>query len=220
MLKHLTCLLLLLPLIGCKSTKDSSATNIPRTDPLLGSGPPVKPASYTPPPTTQPINQPVSLQPPSVPSNSMSTAELAAGIHQPLDANHDLRIGNPNNSGVPAQSDGWRASGSTGGPSIALNRPEPIPDGNVSPAPVTGPSAMLTSGSTAPSASGDPLVQELKARGMVWIKMELNAETSDWDLACAFPNRQNPDVQRTYEVRARDQASGLRAILDRVDKDR
>jgi hypothetical protein len=221
MQRYLTWLLLILPLIGCNTTKDSST--IPKTDPLLGSGP-IKPTSYTPPPTSQPnaqpINQPVTLQPPSAPSNSMSTAELAAGIHQPLDANHDLRIGNPNNTSGPAQGDAWHATGGAGGPSVALNRPEPIPDGNVPATSAPGPTAVLTSGSTAPTQGEDPLVHELKARGMVWIDMQLNADTNEWNLACAFPNRQNPDVQRTYEVRARDQASGLRAIIDRVDKDR
>jgi hypothetical protein len=218
MLRNLTWLLFILALLGCNTTKDSSTT-IPKTDPLLGSGP-IKPTSYTAPPNTQPINQPVTLQPPSAPSNSMSTAELAAGIHQPLDANHDLRIGNPNNASGSAQGDAWRASGNTGGPSVALNRPEPVPDGNPPATTAPGPNAVLTSGATGQISSDDPLMHDLKARGMVWIDMKFNADTNEWDLACAFPNRQNPDVQRTYEVRASDQASGLRAILDRVDKDR
>jgi hypothetical protein len=151
----------------------------------------------------------------------MSTAELAAGIHQPLDDNHDLRIGNPNAPPGPAQGDAWRAQGSgQGGPTVALNRPEPIADVDARPLPSPGPNATLTSGSTTPATGADPSLEQLRARGMVWIKMELNAETGDWDLACAFPNRQNPDVQRSYEVHAKDQASGLRAILDRVNQDR
>jgi hypothetical protein len=218
MLRHLTWLLVLWPLVGCNSTKNSSSTTtIPKTDPLLGSGPPVKPASYTPPPNSQPI----ALQAPTAPSNTMSTAELAAGIHQPLDNDHDLRIGNPNAPANPAQGDGWRAQGSgQGGPSVALNRPEPIADVDSRQPTSPGPNAALTSGSTASANNGDPSLEQLRARGMVWVDMRFNAQTGDWDVACAFPNRQNPDVQRTYEVHAKDQASGLRAILDRVNQDR
>jgi hypothetical protein len=209
-------LFVFLTLIGCTSTKNSSTTPIPKTDPLLGSGPPVKPASYTPPPNSQPI----ALQPPTAPSNSMSTAELAAGIHQPLDDNHDLRIGNPNAPTSPVQGDAWRAQGGgQGGPSVALNRPEPIADVDARPLATPGQNATLTSATTPPN-SVDPSLEQLRARGMVWLDIKLNPQTGDWDLACAFPNRQNPDVQRTYEVHARDQASGLRAILDRVDQDR
>jgi hypothetical protein len=151
----------------------------------------------------------------------MSTAELAAGIHQPLDNDHDLRIGNPNAPSSPSQGDAWRAQGSgQGGPSVALNRPEPIADVEARPLASLGPNAALTTGSTAPTNGADPSLDQLWARGMVWFDIKLNAQTGGWDLACAFPNRQNPDVQRTYEVHAKDQASGLRAILDRVNQDR
>jgi hypothetical protein len=217
MLRNLTWLLVLLALVGCTSTKSSSTTTIPKTDPLLGSGPPVKPASYTPPPNSQPI----ALQAPTTPSNSMSTAELAAGIHQPLDNDHDLRIGNPNTPTSPAPGDAWRAQGSGGGaPSVALNRPQPADDVDARPLTSPVPNAALTSGSTASANGADPSLEQLRARGMVWVDMRFNAQTGDWDVACAFPNRQNPDVQRTYEVHAKDQASGLRAILDRVNQDR
>jgi hypothetical protein len=148
----------------------------------------------------------------------MSTAELAAGIHQPLDTNHDLRIGNPNNPNDATTGDGWHPQGNSGGPSIALNRPEPIANVDSRPSSGPGPSAMLTSGGA--TSGVDPLLDQLKSRGMVWFKMEMNAETAEWDLSCAIPNRQNADVQRTYEVRAKDPASGLRAVIERVDRDR
>jgi hypothetical protein len=211
MLKHLSFFLVSLTLIGCSMTKGASAN--PKSDPLLG-GPPIKPVSYTTPPNTQAIVP----QSPAAPSNSMSTAELASGIHQPLDTNHDLRMGNQNNPNNQPPGDGWRPQGGSSAPSVALNRPEPIPDVDSRPMPGSGPNVMLTSGGAATGV--DPLLDQLKARGMVWFKMEMNAETGEWDLSCAIPNRQNPDVQRTYEVRAKDPASGLRAVIERIDRDR
>jgi len=214
--------LFLLPMVlltGCGHSSGSrpAPTNniISPGDPLLGV-PPVKPASYTIPPpepesTTSNSNNVSTTMP--APSSTTSAAALAAGGHPSLDATHDLRIPN----GQPPR-DAWRGQASDAG--IALNKPEPVPEaappsGND---PRPGPGVVLTSGSSI--VSFDQAWASLRARGMTWSVLESNDTANEWKFACWIPNRQNPDIHRSYEASGPDPLGVLRAVLAKIDQDR
>jgi hypothetical protein len=210
--------LLLLTGCGVFSSSRPAPTNKPISpgDPLLGV-PPVKPASYTIPPTTDPENTTsnsnnVSTTMPA-PSSTTSAAALAAGGHPSLDATHDLRIAN----GQPPR-DAWRGQASDAG--IALNKPEPAPE--AAPPVRTdsgpGPGVVLTSGSSI--FSFDQAWAALRARGMTWSVLESNDSANEWKFACWIPNRQNPDIHRSYEASGPDPLGVLRAVLAKIDQDR
>ena len=185
-------------------------------DPLLGV-PPVKAASYTTPPATEPENTTsnpnnVSTTMPA-PSSTTSPAALAAGGHPSLDATHDLRIPN----GQPPR-DAWRGQSSDAG--IALNKPEPAPPAAPPPGndPRPGTSVVLTGGSSI--VSFDQAWAALRARGITWSVLESNDAANEWKFACWIPNRQNPDVHRSYEASGPDPLGVLRAVLAKIDQDR
>jgi hypothetical protein len=185
-------------------------------DPLLGV-PPVKAASYTTPPAIEPENTTsnsnnVSTTMPA-PSSTTSPAALAAGGHPSLDATHDLRIPN----GQPPR-DAWRGQSSDAG--IALNKPEPAPPAAAPPGndPRPGTSVVLTGGSSI--VSFDQAWAALRARGMTWSVLESNDAANEWKFACWIPNRQNPDVHRSYEASGPDPLGVLRAVLAKIDQDR
>ncbi len=185
-------------------------------DPLLGV-PPVKPASYTSPPATEPESTTsnsnnVSTTMPA-PSSTTSAAALAAGGHPSLDATHDLRIAN----GQPPR-DAWRGQASDAG--IALNKPEPAPEAAPSYGndPRPGPGVVLTSGSSI--IGFDQAWAALRARGMTWSVLESNDAANEWKFACWIPNRQNRDIHRSYEASGPDPLGVLRAVLAKIDQDR
>jgi hypothetical protein len=59
----------------------------------------------------------------------------------------------------------------------------------------------------------------IKSHGVVWQRLEMVAETGEWKYSCSIPNRQNPTIRRTYEARASDSLSAIRAVLEQLDKD-
>ena len=217
-------------LTGCTSATKSSAQPAKgnTSDPLFGSAT-VKPASYTPPDTPAPTtdvsandswsSMPASTMP--APSSSKSTAALASGGHPSLDATHDLRIG-----GGEAQPprDAWR--GQSGDPAIVLNRPEAVPgagDANYARNdprdPQRGGTIMLT-GAAASIVSFDQAWAALRARGMTWSVLESGDNANEWKFACWIPNRQNPDIHRSYEANGNDPLGVLRLVLAKIDQDR
>jgi len=210
-------------LTGCglfsKSRPPATTNNVSPGDPLHGIQ--VKPASYVAPgpadsqnttsnsnSNSNPNNATYTMP---VPSSTTSPAALAMGGHPSLDAAHDLRIAN----GQPPR-DAWRGQSSDAG--IALNRPEPVPDAatpRVDPRPAPG--MMLTSASSI--VSFDQAWAALRTRGMTWSVLESNDSANEWKFACWIPNRQNPDIHRSYEAAGPDPLGVLRAVLAKIDQD-
>ena len=193
-------------LTGCSGFNEALGN-----DPLLG-GPPLRAAAAA----TAPPG-PVAALPPPAANSTLSTAALAAGAPRPSDAAPDLRIGS---SGPSTGNDGWGSPSSTGqaaGGSGALLRP---PEAITQPAPrqelatVSNPGAPRDRAITYEQAQ-----EEMKKRGVLWQRLEMVAESGEWKYSCSIPNRQDPKLRRTYEARAADPVSAIRAVLEQLDKD-
>jgi hypothetical protein len=90
---------------------------------------------------------------------------------------------------------------------VALQGPQPV--------------AEVKPPAPAPQASAyDQLKAQLLARGVVWMRLDTSAETGEVKFACSVPGRSNPDVRRTFEAKAADEASAMRAVLDKIDSER
>jgi hypothetical protein len=208
-----------LVLTGCSTTtKSSQPAKAPTTDPLFGAVN-VKPASYTPSDSPTPNNNvstnvPTSTMP--APSSTTSTAALASGGHPSLDATHDLRIAS---NDTPPR-DAWR--GQAGDPAIVLNRPEAMPTTPDAAAPNnTRPAnGIMLTGASAGIVSFDQAWGALRARGMTWSVLESGDNANEWKFACWIPNRQNPDIHRSYEAGGNDPLGVLRMVLAKIDQDR
>jgi hypothetical protein len=207
-------------LTGCSSaSKTSQPAKTNTGDPLFGSAT-VKPASYTPPDSPAPTTNVSAIAPSSTmpaPSSTKSTAALASGGHPSLDATHDLRIG-----GGEAQPprDAWR--GQSGDPAIVLNRPEAVPSTAEGPAPneTRNGGAIMLTGAAANIVSFDQAWAALRARGMTWSVLESSDNPNEWKFACWIPNRQNPDIHRSYEASGNDPLGVLRLVVAKIDQDR
>jgi len=214
-----------LAVTGCAGT--NRAPSSPAVDPLLG-GPPA-PRQGAAAPTTPPPGKPASgvaalppppssVSPPIVPTSSGSMAALAAGGLPTLDTNHDqlpLRIGPPPNN------TGWSGQGTP--PSVVLNRPEPSPDASLrrdlAPAP-PAPPPNFTPTSATRFATYEQALAELTARGVKWQRLESDGETGEWKFTCSLPNRQYPNISRTYVARAAEPVTAVRAVIEQMDRER
>jgi hypothetical protein len=207
---------------GCATEQRPAA---PAVDPLLG-GPPLRPAPAT--PGSQAAAQPPTAPGPAplpAPSSATSTAALAQGAFQPLDPNHDLRIGGPT-----AQPTGNSAGGTWRGQSaptdVALQRPEPTaetpPAQRLQPQP--GPTAQPTCVCPPPAAAARVATFEqaqvlLRAHGVTWQRLETGGDAGEWKFSCSIPSRQNPNIRQSYEARANDQVAALRAVLEQMERE-
>jgi hypothetical protein len=192
-----------LVLAGCASEPQPAAA--PDVDPLVG-GPPIRPAaapaSAASAPTTAAPTARSGPAPLPAPATSTSTAALAPGSFQPLDPNHDLRIGSANPT--------------PGG--VALSRPEeatpaPPPRHDVPPAPGT----VLTAATNVTTFEQAQAV--LRARGVTWQRLETAGTAGEWKFSCSVPNRQDPNLGQVYEFRAADPLAAIRAVLDQIGRD-
>jgi hypothetical protein len=59
----------------------------------------------------------------------------------------------------------------------------------------------------------------LHAHGVKWQRLETWGE-QEWKFSCSIPNRQNPYLSRTYEGRAADSLSAVRAVLEQIERER
>ena len=206
---------------GCATEQKPAA---PAVDPLLGGvplpPPPVAQAAAPPPPASGPAPLPA-------PSSATSPAALAPGAFQPLDPNHDLRIGG-GSSPAPAASPAsgtWR--GQSAPADVALQRPEaaaeappaqrlqpqPVPAAQpVQPAPVFGLTASQV-------VTFEQAQASLRAHGVTWQRLETSADAGEWTFSCWIPSRQNPSTHQNYEARASDQIAALRAVLEQIERD-
>lgn len=172
------------------------------TDPLLGGTPvPRRPPGATPTGGT-PAKQ-AGVPPMPAPHSSTSTAALAGGVFQPLDARPELRAGAPAGA--------WRAPGATlQGPESAGEPPARAD---------TGPAAGFTLASgTRSSLSYEQAQATLAARGVTWQRLETGTEPGEWKFSCSVPNRQNPSIRRFYEARAHEAVSAMRAVIEQMER--
>lgn len=223
--------LLALGLTGCSGLKGGSKPPSDLGgDPLVGGGPPLPSR----PPTTgrsqaPPPPPPTSLPPPP-PISATSTAALASATARPPGATSDLRIGDPPRSPAPGTLTGQPASPPPPPDGTILHRPQPLtdparqaPPAAVSPPPPPGPAPAPAYASVAPTRSSptyEQLQAQLATRGVSWQRLEMAGPSGDWEFTCSVPNRQNPNVNRTYKGRARGPVEAIQAVLDQMDKDR
>jgi hypothetical protein len=194
---------------GCASANKTAAD----PDPLLG-GSGIKPAVQT---TSQPIVGPAATAglPPLPQSNpGLSNAALASGMTRPFDDTQNLRIGDPRGTAT----DGWAGQGqvTSAAPGGAKLR-QPI-TADLASRQDTGPASTPTTQGTG-LLSYEQAQTQLASRGVLWQRLEKVAETGDSKFSCAVPNRQNPRIHRTYEARARDDISAIRAVIAQIDKE-
>jgi hypothetical protein len=147
------------------------------------------------------------------PSTSTSTAALANGTFQPLDPNHDLRIGKGGDTRPTANASGngvWRDPAAPA--DVTLRRPEVASE--TPPAPRSGPQPAGTR-----VASFEQAQALLRTRNVVWQRLETASDAGDWKFSCAIANRQNPNLRQTYEASSPDQLAAIQAVLDKIDGD-
>jgi hypothetical protein len=133
---------------------------------------------------------------------STSTAALAPGKVPTFDPSRDLRIGG-----------GDTLAGRGPAPGVVLSRPEP---GAV---PAPGATGVLPAGGT--RALGVEQAQTvLASRGVRVLRLDQSGDNGAWRLVGAVPNRQNPDVNRVYDVQAADPVEAARAVIDKLDRER
>jgi hypothetical protein len=147
------------------------------------------------------------------PTTTASTAALASVNPRPLDGSHDLRITDP--VGTPG-------AGAQGiGPSATqLQQPVMTPTSGFAPVSRQGQLPVNPGGTPATSnLTYEETQARLKARGVVWQRLETWGDQGDWKFTCSIPNRQNPYISRTYEADARDPLSALHSVLDQIEHD-
>jgi hypothetical protein len=217
------CGLFLLPFAVLLLLAGCAGEDRPSADPLMG-GSPARPAAGRPPQAAAGPTPPL-----PAPSSSTSTAALAPGAFQPLDPNRDLRIGNGDAAGAGTKTastgnNNWKGQGAQ--PGVTLNRPEPAtpetPPLRPEPKPeVRGvaPSGGLTLAGGPRTMSYEQAESVLTAKGVTWQRLETWGDAGEWKFSCSIPNRNNPNIRRTYEARAHDSLGALRAVLDQIDKE-
>jgi hypothetical protein len=195
-------------MVGCSNFGQQTSTG---PDPLLG-GPPIKATAGMPAKT----GGTVATLPAPIPENNPGLSNASLASITPLrgaDSNRDLRIGS-----------------NTSDPWARQNGPVPRSDGSGAvlrgPEPVTEPVAHREEAVATPVAQASGRIAtyeqaqaQLAARGVVWQRLENTTDKSEWQFSCSVPNRQNPRLRRTYQARAADHLSAIKAVLDQIDKD-
>ena len=187
-------------------------------DPLLGGATPgVVNRQQAPPPSptaaTRPsplLAQPTAQAVPPLPpiSSTASNAALAGG--QPLDGGRDLRIADPR-----ATADGrtWQPQAAAGGASPNLIPGAPANQQDSVYARSFGPAVSARVGSYEQAQA------YLASRGVNWQRLETFGDQGEWKFSCSIPNPQNRLISRTYEARARDYLSAIRAVIDQISRE-
>jgi hypothetical protein len=216
----LSCILWLL-LAGCASSPTSRPTPN-NNDPLLG-GPPIQPpGGRAAAPAASPGTATAAVPPLTAPSTSTSTAALASGTAQPLDATHDLRIGGNPDSSPAAPSGAPVAATPTsdwkGQAPVALRGPEPATAPPPAPRQPPAPGIALMGGTRV--MTFEQAQAQLRARGVTWQRLEVSSDDGKWKFSCSIPNAQNPNIRRNYEgPPLPDPLTAMQAVLDQIDKD-
>ena len=89
---------------------------------------------------------------------------------------------------------------------------------HVSDEPISGAAVQPVGNVSAPTY--EQLRSQLLAQGATLISMTTNVETGETKLICQVPKAGSPSVRQTYEAKARDEVSAMRAVLDRISAGR
>jgi hypothetical protein len=181
----------------------------PGGDPLFGGAPPLPNGSKAPPPANQSAAAgPLPALP--APNATASTAALASGPAAPVDGRHDLQIGDSR-----PQPPGQTWSGPPAAGNTVLQPPQPalIPTASQSVAPAFAPA------STARLTSYEQARGQLQARNVAWFRLETGDQGS-YKFSCSIPNRQNPNLSRTYEAQGPTELAAIQVVLEQIDKER
>jgi hypothetical protein len=188
--------------LGCAGDNHTAAP----PDPLLGTSgvQPAAPGAATPKPAAGTGSAALPALP--APNAVTSPAALAGGGPRPIDATHELRIATT--TGTPGGA-AWVGPASSGGgvPAQPMSR-------GADAAPATG---LVLSGGTVRNETFEQLQAQLVARGIAWQRLE--CVDGEWHFSCSVPNRQNPNLNHTYEARAHDGTAAIRAVLDQIDRE-
>ncbi|MFN4260739.1 MAG: hypothetical protein ACK4RK_15690 [Gemmataceae bacterium] len=184
-------------------------------DPMLGSSP-TAPLSH------HPVSVPAgsgTASAPAVPGFPTSNAALASGMTRPLSTGGDARIAPP----APGTAPGWQGVQPASPPSVsspaAPVNGSPLPQ----PVPAQPPAAVLARG-VAPTAAQVATYEQaqaiLTARGVRWQRLETWGDKGEWKFTCSIPNPQNQFISRTYEARASNDLTAIRAVLEQMERER
>jgi hypothetical protein len=161
-------------------------------------------------PPPPPGSTAVAPLPPAAPGpvSSTSPAALAQGGGQPLDPEHNLRIGAPPTAGQP----GWQTPPAT--------EPPPRPIFATPTRASAGPRPVVVPAASAQVASYEQAQAFLASRGVKWQRLETWGDSGEWKFSCSVPNPQNTFISRTYEARADTYLAAVRAVLEQMQMER
>jgi hypothetical protein len=60
----------------------------------------------------------------------------------------------------------------------------------------------------------------IRSRGATWVRLETWGDEGEWKFSCSIPNPANMHLRRTYEARAGDPVSAVRAVIEQMDSER
>lgn len=204
----------LLALSGCESGFGARQAG----DPLVGIHAPPMPAPSTGGGAASTQSAANTSTPPLPASMSVpNQAALASGTKQTPDDPRDLRISTP--PVVSVSSPGGRAASGN----VRVDGPVPIPDSTsrTMPVPPAAPAGTRPAdGAVAPppaSMTFEEAQKYLKQRGVVWQRLEV--DQGQWKFHCSRPIPNSPNMNSTYETKASDPLSAIRAVIDKIEKD-
>jgi hypothetical protein len=200
----LSCGLCLIPL-GCAGPNRTSSG-----DPLFGGAPPLSNGAKTAPASNQrAATGPVPALP--APNATASNAALASGTVQPVDGRHDLQIGD---SRPPPAGPAWAGQPASG--NTVLQPPQPAP--LLNPTTTRGAAPAFTPAVPARLASYEQAKAQLQSRGVTWFRLE-TGEQGGFTFSCSIPNRQNRNINHTFEAQAQTELAAIQAVLEQIDKE-
>jgi len=151
-----------------------------------------------------------------------SQAALASGTTQAPEDPRNLRMEAP--PVMPVSSPSGAARGVAPG-AVHVESPVPIPEetSNRMPVPIAQGGLQQTGAAASPPSPAATITtleqaqQFLKQRGVVW--QRLDGDREQWKFQCSLPNPGRPNINRTYESKAADPLSAVRAVIDKIEKD-
>ncbi len=198
-------------LVGCESTGRRDPNDV-----LLGGTPPPpspnatagRSASATA-SALATATKPLPPLPPPGPSSTL--ASLATSNNSAAENDRTSRPAN-----VTPVPDGGRPGGAT------LHGPQPVEDsGNrITPVGATGPTGGLAAAAAPTQDSFQQIMDQLKARGMTWNRLETTGENGWWKFSCTIADRNNPGIEQRYEASGYGEygLAAMRAVLEKIER--
>jgi hypothetical protein len=195
-------------LVGCESTGRRDPNDV-----LLGGTPPVpSPNATAGRSASAPATATKPLPPLPPPGPSSTLASLATSNNSASDNERTSRPAPV----TPVPDGGGRPGGAT------LHGPQPVEDsGNrITPVGATGPTGGLAAAGVPAQDSFQQIMDQLKARGMTWNRLETTGENGWWKFSCTIADRNNPGIEQRYEASGYGEygLAAMRAVLEKIER--